>query len=277
MREFNTVGEWLRAIESPTDMADYERKSITGTEEFTQTASLDEAIRMARIGGFKDGIARIAKLRGEILRRISGQLPAPRHTLVKAHARRVNFGRYLSGRPDCLVKTVDSTRTRNSHLPRVVRVVVNLAASGAVNGDTLIMRGVAAVVLADVLQRHGSSVSIEVTHAFSSRYVAGQSIEYRVAVKRSNELVSLDKLAFLLGHPSALRRLFFATEEHEDMATRQTFGISRGRGYGIPAQSTYQGDVYIPAIESSSEWSEGFTLAWLRKQLVGFGLNLKEV
>jgi hypothetical protein len=275
-REFETVAEWLRAIESATDMADYERKSITGTEEFTQTASLADAIRMARTGGFKDGIARIAKLRGEILNSIMGQLPAPRRAFAM-RGRHVDMGRYTIGRPDCAVKIVDSAKTRDSHIPRIVRIVVNLAASGAVNGDTLIMRGVAAVVLAEVLQRHGSSVSIDVVHAISSRYVAGPTIEYRVAVKKSSELISLDKLAFLLGHPSALRRLFFATQEHEDTPTRAAYGISRGRGYGIPAQSTYRGDVYIPAIESSSEWSEGFTLAWLRKQLVGFGLNLKEV
>jgi hypothetical protein len=81
---------------------------------------------------------------------------------------------------------------------------------------------------------------------------------------------------YFTGHASALRRLVFSLAEHEDNVTRKRFGIGQDMGsYGLPGEASERGDIYLPRMLSSADWSEGLTLAWLTKTMREQGIVLQ--
>ena len=69
----------------------------------------------------------------------------------------VNVARFLSGRPDCFAARVRSNQVKDLRSRKVLRMVVNVGARGAVSPDTFFARGAAAVTLIEALERAGVS------------------------------------------------------------------------------------------------------------------------
>lgn len=136
------------------------------------------------------------------------------------------------------------------------------------------------VVLVDILERHRLRCQVELVASTSDRaFKRGNLLEYRVIVKRASEYVSLDKLAYMLGHASAFRRLMFSLMEHEDDDIRKTFGLGRDTkgGYGFPGTTDDRGDLYLDKITSDVDWTPELTMLWLKRNLVEQGIKLEEV
>lgn len=276
--EFKNVTEFLRLVQSKPRLNDDLRYSVTGTERFTHTASLDEAIDLARTG-WKGGTDEIAKLRAEINGQIRGWIPAT-DLVYSMRGKSFDMGRYVAGRPDCARKRVDNSREREARIPKRIHMVVNISATAKISRSAMLRRGAAAVVLSDLLQRRGKHVSIDVVRVVSNRLnePSAPKHEIRVRIKEAGAPANIDKLAFMLGHPSALRRLMWSACEHEPDNVRKTFGFGKDCGsYGIPAESDDQGDIYIGRMLSPVDWSPGFALNWLRAGLEKQGMTLKEV
>ena len=274
--QFDTVTDWLRFIERPTTMLARDRSSLTGTREFTDTDTLEEAIGLAR-KGWKDGTAKITAMTADITKRIDGQLPKPSYVPSRKGGSFM-MGKVLEGHPNCRIRKVDLGERIDAHNAKIVRLVVNVSASGGIGTDAFIRRGAAAAVVASVLQRRGQRVSIDVVRCVSTGYNSTAQHEVRVRVKREQEAISLEKIAFLLGHASTLRRLMWSTVEHEPDATRARFGFGKDYGgYGLPAESENKGDIYIGRILSASDWSDKFAMAWITKTLSDQGIILKGI
>lgn len=274
VREYESVSDLLDAALAPCSLADRYRASITGTAEFTDTQTLDEAIELAR-RGWDGGTAEIDRLRVQIDELMRGSVATPdiRFTYVGPG---IHMGRFMQGRPDCRVKIVDSAITRDAARPRIIHIVANISASGAVSPQTILRRGAALIVAIDTLERRRIRCRVTLSHTTGNRLNTPDVIETRLLVKSESEHVSLDKLAYFLGHASALRRIMFAIREHEDDATRAQFGLGADKGgYGIPAESPNQGDLYLGRILTTTDWSEDLTFAWLRKTLTEQGLIIE--
>ena len=73
----------------------------------------------------------------------------------------VNVARFLSGRPDCFAARVRSNQVKDLKGRKVLRMVVNVGARGAVSPDTFFARGAAAVTLIEALERAGYRVQVD--------------------------------------------------------------------------------------------------------------------
>lgn len=282
-RQYENVGELLRAVQTPAACPDTERSSKLATLKFTETKSLDAAVDLAR-KGWDGGIDQIGAFKAEIERLTRGLIPVPQPEPHLSRGR-VSVSRAISGQPKAFIRKVDHGRTRDAMMPKVLHLVYNATVSGAIGKDVILRRGAAMIVACQTLERRNIRCGIEIVWAFTPNPQAARfpdqhpkepSLEYRLQIKHPNEHVSIDKLAFFMAHPSALRRLALSLMEHEDDATRQQFRIGRAGRYGYPAETDKRGHIYIGRIVSPTDWSEALTIAWLKKTLTDQGLKLRE-
>lgn len=92
----------------------------------------------------------------------------------------------------------------------IVRIVVNVGASCHVDAGDIINRGAAILALIDRVQATGQRVELVAElHGRS----ADDTFLFSVTVKRPEEPVDLDRIAYAIAHPSMLRRSFFRVME----------------------------------------------------------------
>jgi len=111
----------------------------------------------------------------------------------------------------------------------IIKLIVNVSASAGIKSDRLINRGAAITALVDQIESAGNSCEIyavEPTRTSEGDFVTAPMVK----VKTAGEVVSIDDIAFALGHPSMLRRVFFALMEIDPA----TDGHSLHSGYGVP-------------------------------------------
>ena len=93
----------------------------------------------------------------------------------------------------------------------IVRIAVNVVCSAWVDPQDIINRGAAVVALVDKIQSEGQRVELiafcHITGHNDDRYIMS------VTVKRPEEPIDMDRVAFALAHPSMLRRCFFRVIE----------------------------------------------------------------
>jgi hypothetical protein len=111
----------------------------------------------------------------------------------------------------------------------IVKLIVNTAASCAISGERLINRGAAITALVDEIESAGNSCEIIATWPANARR-GGAFYAPMVRIKAAGEIVPIDDLAFALGHPSMVRRVFFGLLEVDP----KTDGKGYENGYGIP-------------------------------------------
>lgn len=115
-----------------------------------------------------------------------------------------------------------------THKP-IIRICCNISASCGVSADDMIARGVVIAATCRKLERLGYGVQVWVADA--GRGSHGVSVNL-VRIKDSDQYMDDRALAFWMGHPAALRRIFFRFIE----ATPVRVGI--GCNYGTPANFT---------------------------------------
>jgi len=114
------------------------------------------------------------------------------------------------------------------HKP-IIRICCNLSASAGVQAQDMLARGIVIAAVCRKLERLGYGVQIWVGDA--GRGSKGISVNL-VRVKDSSEYIDDKALAFWMGHPAALRRIFFRFIEATPVK------IDIGSCYGMPGNFT---------------------------------------
>jgi len=142
----------------------------------------------------------------------------------------VSVGRYLAGRPDCMVKYEPVKIARTG---KVVTLVVGMCYSGGFDVETVLRRGSAVVALATALQELQHQTEIWIDCSAQGANDKSKSFTVRCLVKRADESIAPAQLAYWLAHPTVLRRICFGAEWHFPQKWILPLGI--GGGYGSPS------------------------------------------
>lgn len=136
-----------------------------------------------------------------------------------------DIDRYLAGDPEHMI-------SYGSHIAAkpVIKLAVNVVASCNIPAKHLINRGSAVVALVDAIESNGNSVELTAVDASARRGSKCLAV-YAVALKKAGEVLSIDDIAFGLGHPDMLRRIFFSIMERDPW----TEGKGYVNTYGTPA------------------------------------------
>jgi hypothetical protein len=203
---FDSVGEFaaksLAAARGPSSVGS--EFAAENQRDFYGTKSIKEAEGLLA-KGWPDGAARIARLRDKlnvVVREAAAS--RVRDTVWGVEGEWCDVGRIAIGEPECCAR-VDSEG--DGETGRVVTLRYNAAVSGSVSTTAIEARGVAVLAAVDLIEASG--VRCEVIYSQGSRGM-GPNLECNVVVKAADTPVDLDRLAFVLVHPSFFRRIGFA-------------------------------------------------------------------
>jgi len=272
-RTFKTTGELLETIgKLPNDKT----RASTGNSAshgWDLDCGFKNAVKYAS-EGWAEGLEAITRARKAL-----GDIVKPKSTQQDFILREdggsfIEVGAYCSGEPECFGDFTSPDRQT-----KPIRIIVNISASAFVSADSIRRRGAVIVAAIDVLEERGFMVEVlvceAVTHGKDRRF------GWRVLVKETGQNLDLDRLAFWLTHPAALRRLGFAVCELEDKRTREQFGFVIYGGYGIPAEVQLTDDdlagdhIYFPSRGIGSYSSDDEALRIIRNLLIDKGFLLE--
>lgn len=229
---FNEFLPWLDA-DVPVPLPGRTLSSVDAdaiAESFTGTKDWPEAQALAS-SGWPDGTARamanIERMR-EHLPEMSRPAPGWSETGIYFDVARV-----LEGEPEAWASL-------NPKPDRPTRILINLMCSAYVSTEELERRGAALVALVALCQEKG--LSIELWAGIS--ITGSPGAECICQFQQAGTPVSVDTLAYWIGHPSSLRRQFFRAIEKMSPADTPAAG---GNGYGYPADFTL-------ALEQAGPW-----------------------
>lgn len=168
---------------------------------WTFGADLDAAIDLAR-RGWHAGNEQITRVRAAMPdARVNGRGGVWRNDVGGFIP---NVPRAIIGLPDSMRRKVNGTNARG----RVVSIAVNPSMSGGLDAGLRVNQGAAIVALIDSLESAGYRVHVTLDRVQTATRDRGV-VRTACDLKQATEPLDVDRLAFWLAHPAALRRMFF--------------------------------------------------------------------
>ena len=251
MQEIIDIGEYTANL---TDSEQRQRRSsLTANQKFTGTATMEEAVDLAR-NGWPEGT--------RLLKDAADQLEVPPvlgdTVLPEAYydvtGSDVDVSRYLSGEPENMMQYTFP----RAPLGNTVELVVECSQSSSTPTETIMRRGAAILAAVEAMQAQGYSTGVTVAaHVINN--ARNLEVSHVVPIVKPGEFVDSDALAFALAHPSWLRRFVFAASEVASRRIRERMGYYKGGNYGLPrAMSIFATNGEYPMVPiSATEAGEG--------------------
>lgn len=199
--------------------ARYSRETDSQAQTFTGTASFEESVNLARYG-WNDGLNRLSSAM-DIIANAAYNDAVPLVTLDVAGAFPI-VPVAVAGDPLNMVHLAPS----EERVRPVLRIAYNTGAMSDYRAHELTNAGAAFLSVVTGLEANGYRVEITMcpTSRASGRITKAIA---RTVIKRADESLELDKLAFCLLHPSCHRRINFSRiERHPELEAgwRMTYG-----------------------------------------------------
>lgn len=241
-----------------------EPQSISGDYSFTKSKTYDDASKLAF--RWDEGAEKVQAIRAQVNDTVATlgfeyfASPVPPGAL--------NMARYLEGHPmPYTAKRFGEEEV--SGRGKVVRILVNIAASSGITTDVIETRGGAILSLVDALEAVGRSVELVAVMSASS----SKNIEIYTTIKTAGVPLNLSSIAYAIAHPSMLRRHMFRIMEQQ----------SNCRDYGVPGMYGWprdvqhgEGDIYLPMMMYGDKaWSSTESAAqWVKDRLIEQGVEM---
>jgi hypothetical protein len=260
------------AAEGQTDMPEGDRSSRDGDARFRGTRDFAEALKLAR-EGWAEGRAEVERLRAALVGTLVGQLRQQEYVL-DVQGLVMDMGLVTEGQPECWLDTRDTDERRTGG--RIVRVHLNGVVSANIEHDVIRARGAAVAALCDLLEAAGRRVELTISYALSTLPRKRVAMLVTVPVKQADEPLQVDQLAFMLMHPSALRRVAFSTWECLPADMRRALHIPGC--YGFPKTANLEADIDVPSGPGwEKQWRNvGQAKQWLETSLRSQGIELEQ-
>lgn len=278
MEEFITsYPSWIEFVDAAefgdTDMVESERSSRnTSNDGWSGTRSFQQAVELAR-GGWKDGMSRINQTI-ETLHPI-GHNAKLEIAMARMGPGTLDMGRHAMGHPEPWM-VFQETEEYNHGTGKIVTILYSMSASAYVTAGELFRKGAAVCSLINNLEANGRRCEIVLTGGALGGFHSAFKIGFTVMVKRPDEPLDIDRIAFSIAHASSFRRLGFSIFELAPMELREKIGVKKYGGYGMPSSVRLPADIFVP--ESSgydSDFRDAKSIdAWVQKHLEAQGVKL---
>jgi hypothetical protein len=276
---FETYGAFLNHVEhAPCAPAVRARSSRLSDAEhsaaWSGTDTFEEALTLAR-DGWAEGAERAREITGALVSAIGSQIEIQDIAYSYTGAF-VDINKALEGEPECCGNfenvLVDGPSSRLLH------IVYNIAASYGISAATIESRGASIVALVELMEQAGIRCKVTAVSALTESTGAVQTDKIttstRVTVKAYDQTVDSYRLAFMLAHPAALRRLMFSAAEIDP---EHTASVNYAYGHPADCPPKERGDVYIERMLSgpSVNWNDpGSCQAWIVATLKAQGISI---
>lgn len=261
------------AISARSDGSSGSSHESEGRSGWRETATFEDAVKLAR-NGWPEGAERLAdltaRLEGRLQNRASVKLPG--YSVVGPGV--LDMGRYLMGHPEPYMVWQDSDESQDINPDRVLRILCNGTANAGAGSEVIWNRGAAAAVIADLAESQGVRVEIELV--FANQSYSGSYSKFYIPLKRAQDHVPAELLAFALAHPSSLRRLMFGV--WETLTATERAALLVGSSYGTAMDVEPDGAIYMPAVmgHDYNFGSAETTAAWIIQTLKTHGIEVEK-
>jgi hypothetical protein len=237
---FESLGDFLKASRLPSlSEAKSSKREGRGEEEFSGTRTFDQALNLAE-KGWPEGRA---KLMTAMASAQSSPTFTPAITMDVAGAYPI-AALAAAGDPCSMV---DLAPVEDRVRP-IVRLLIQRAGSSAYDVNEFTSYGAAVMSYVEGLE--GAGFRCEITLCFASDLKSDGDQCTTVLVKRAEEPIELDRMAFVMVHPAMFRRICFAVFETipglSQVLEKNGYGYSRNPR----SEEAERGQCIIPGINS---------------------------
>lgn len=240
---FDSITEFINFLNTNPVCSDVfsDPHSISGSFDFTQTHSLEEAIELCRFGYHKD-FNKLIELKMKLEKYV--KMSSKKNKQYNDYIGYVpDVKAYLEGNPLSMLNKCNPQRKK-------IDIYMNTSFYGNTSSSAIFNRGAIVLTLIEILENLGYSVDF---HLFEMSTVSEQMHFSEFILKQETERLNPQKLYFPLCHPSWIRRLNFRLIEETKDATNYGWAS----GYGRPSDimtikkiiEPKPNDVIIPTID----------------------------
>ena len=222
---------------------DFNSSGDSGRLDFHGTETKEEWEDLMR-NGWSEGAAKAAAMCKEIDGTVAS-LRKVQEFELKDEGDEIDIDAFLAGEENHWYQYPE--RDTPAKRSKIVRLGLNISCSAFYQANQLMWRGVIATALTEILQSHGYQVEITVYSQTTSsgkfaegkRGAKGSHAIFSFPAKSAGEKILPERLASLIGHPSAFRRGFFSAREKLPAEKFHEFISPRTNGWGY-GQSIYR-------------------------------------
>ena len=268
VQKFPNATQFLNYIYSePAFLTETEKGQRYSTRDTKTAQALGltwESARVMADRGWPEGVERVDRIARKLKRIISGAIRTP-VTSYGIRGPKIDMGKFLTGDPRHMLVMSESERMKESKKPKLIRIVTTVDIASQ---EGFINRGAAICALAQLMQRHGIRVQIDV-HVGTD-----DLIDTWVRVKDAERGIDIESLVFYSAHPVMFWRYAYAAWEHAPKQYRGDVGTS-SMGFISEPHVDDRGDIYVSAKGSRWKDSEEQVLAWVVEQLMANGIEVE--
>jgi hypothetical protein len=263
--EFESLGEALRYAQDNKNRRSSDTKS---ERDWYGSPDLDTAVQMG-LDGWHDIRPEVDALFSRMEEQINMAIGDVFEMRYDYGGDSVDIDRFLMGDPECMLEydVVPSGR-----MGRVVKVLVNGAASCNVSAKEIQQRGALAVALVDVLNKLGVGVEVWLESAteYENKYHS-----QLIKLHSSEERLDVNNLMFAMAHPSMLRRVGFSILEKtgwEPAKRCAQINAGYGRPHNMTQAERIEADVKIERIQNATGDPVADGVAYIMSTVKGLDL-----
>lgn len=197
--------------------------------------------------GWSEGREKVAAQLGEIFASGAAALAAGEAVAHEVGGAYPDVPLYVAGEVCHMVSEGEQLGERP-----IIKLIVSVSASCSVAANRVMNRGAAITALVDQIESAGNSCEIYATWPTESFNGKAFNAPF-VRVKAAGEVVSIDDIAFSLGHASMLRRLFFGLIEIDPATDGWGFQSGYGLPRDIPAAALPTDAIYLRGMNNESD------------------------
>jgi hypothetical protein len=173
-----------------------------------------------------------------------------------------DIGLVCSGEPEHWLGEQESYNTVDSN--KIINIGINATVPAGTQTSTMIERGAAILVLANILELKQYSVSIT---QYCSIVNNEHTFNGSLILKQAGQALDIDSLTFWLVCPDALRRCWLRVMESAPYS--EQIGAD-GKGYGKPVidYGSQQSDIFLEGINRYKEWDRYSTINWINSVIL---------
>lgn len=153
----------------------------------------------------------------------------------------VDVARFLSGEPENMIETMRARRPS-----AVIRLAIERCVHSGTPPNTMRITGASVLTAVEGLRTSGVPAEIWSTFTTSGKI----TLSIQILIQQAGRPIDIDRLAYWVVNPSALRRVAFSIMEKQPEDICKAIGIKKNGGYGMPTPVNPQGfDEVAPARE----------------------------
>lgn len=215
------------------------------SESWDFCAGYEGAMRLAR-NGWPDGAAKIKMIADQMKNLARPDTHQQDYRYCDDGGAYVDVARFCEGDPEHFVSFCPPQHPR-----KTIRMGVFVGHCCAISGSSVMHRGAAIAAAIDQMEERHYDVELYGCNWCSAeRAYSGALYEQIVKIKDSGQHLDLERVAYLLAHPSFTRRILFGEQECNPPALRSAYGFTARGCYGYYGCDVYERtqelfDVYV--------------------------------